>query len=135
MAMIFIWSRFLLVACFLWKIRKTGCLLKRFIMINLKNYLVISFCLRFLYFGFIFVSALYYLVWVFWEANNLVILHLKLPLKPSFFSFFSLLLERWAFAYFKLIYFSISRQNSFMEGDGGRNFCKVPDWILCFRLR
>ena len=56
------------------------------------------------------------------------LLYLKFPLKPAFFSVFLLLMERYFFTYFKLIYFWISRSNSSRKGDEGGIFSKAPDW-------
>ena len=42
-----------LIACFYWKFKKTWCLLKKWTVMNPENLFVYNFCLKFFYFGFI----------------------------------------------------------------------------------
>ena len=58
--------------------------------------------------------------------------YLKLPLKPAFFIVLLISFERSVFAYFKLIYFRISKQNFSMARDEEGFFNNAPDWKLFF---
>ena len=85
-------------------------------------------------FGFYFVSALQYLD-CYYKKNPLKwtgLLYIKLPLKPAFFAVFFLFWERYIFSYFKLIYFSISRPNSSMDGNERGIFSQAPGWKPAF---
>ena len=116
--------------------RKIRCLLKICIAINPKNYRVTKFCLKCLFYvSFCFCTSVFRLILkiIYNEPNILVIL--DFALKAWIFLRFLSSLERQLFAYCKLIYFSISRTDSSIEGDEGYIFSIVPNWKYLFLLK